>query len=207
MHGGKTSKFPHCRPQGLYNPKNKTWNVWLFWQPLPPNKPTILIESFTHKERKESYMNQIFSPSQSQPQITYLTNFISTNPNHLHQKKDEKREMKSIIVLYPISSDMTKKINELIRKHNKTMLSSKKNAFSTHKLPTQLTKKKNLTHHKQPQPLSHKSHPHTTSPLPQSHASNPTHPQSHHTPSTPHPHPPWYAQHSHKTVPDSSPTA
>jgi len=108
MHGGKTSKFPHCRPQGLYNPKNKTWNVRLFWQPLNP-KPTILIESFTHKERKERLMNQIFSPSQSQPQITYLTNFISTNPNHLHQKKDEKREMKSIIVLYPISSDMTKK--------------------------------------------------------------------------------------------------
>ena len=196
-------KFPHCRPQGLYNPKNKTWNVRLFWQPLNP-KPTILIESFTHKERKERLMNQIFSPSQSQPQITYLTNFISTNPNHLHQKKDEKREMKSIIVLYPISSDMTKKINEPNRKHNKTMLSSRKNAFSTHTTPPH---KKNLTHHKQPQPLSHKSHPHTTSPLPQSHASNPTHPQSHHTPSIPHPHLPWYAQHSHKTVPDSSPTA
>jgi len=46
MHGGGTSKFPHCRPVGLYNPVTKLYSVKLFYVP-DKNKPRqVLIDAF-----------------------------------------------------------------------------------------------------------------------------------------------------------------
>ena len=61
MHGGGTCIFPHCRPQGLYNPRDKTWNVRLFWQPDQDKKSELVIESFTLKSTVEPTVERVYS--------------------------------------------------------------------------------------------------------------------------------------------------
>jgi len=63
MHGGGTCIYPHCRPQGLYNPDNKTWNVRLFWKPDKTKKPELLLDSFNpnHADSAESTVKKVYS--------------------------------------------------------------------------------------------------------------------------------------------------
>lgn len=47
MHGGGTSNYPHCRPVGLYNPVDGTYNVKLFYVPYKNKPREVLIEAFS----------------------------------------------------------------------------------------------------------------------------------------------------------------
>jgi len=62
MHGGGTSIYPHCRPQGLYNPDTKTWNVRLFWKPYNNKKPELLLDSFNlkHADSAEPTVKKVY---------------------------------------------------------------------------------------------------------------------------------------------------
>ena len=49
MHGGGTSKYPYCRPVGLYNPKDDTYNVKLYYRPQKDKDREVLVDAFAIK--------------------------------------------------------------------------------------------------------------------------------------------------------------
>lgn len=46
MHGGGTSKYPHCRPFGTYNSEEDAYKVRLLWVPDKDMKTKVLVDMF-----------------------------------------------------------------------------------------------------------------------------------------------------------------